>query len=215
MLLFIARQQEAAGADRRRRTSPRSSVDFIEDGIVMQTMGQDGAEVHAASCSRSSSSSSSATSSRSSRSSRCRPTPASPCRCSWPCSPTCIYHGVGIKEQGRRLPQARAVPAGRARGRCYILVVPIEFVSTFLVAALLADGPSLRQPARRPHPAGHLRGAHRRPCGPPSWYAIFLPLPAFAVRRSSPPSRCWSRSCRPTSSPCSPPSTSAAPSPEH
>ena len=44
-----------------------------------------------------------------------------------------VFNVVGIKQAGpARLPEVGAVPARRA-DRLYILVTPIEFVSTFLV----------------------------------------------------------------------------------
>ena len=73
-----------------------------------------------------------------------------------------IFIAVGLKHQGPGYFKSALFPPGVPKA-LYILVTPIEFISTFLRAALLPGRPSLRQHARRPHPAGDLRRAHRRP----------------------------------------------------
>ena len=118
--------------------------------------------------------------------------PASPCRCSWPCSPTSSTTASGFKEHGPdRLPQALLVPPGVPVGPATSWSTPIEFISKFLVRPFSHGGPSLRQHAGRPHPARHLRRALRGPVVAPTWYAIFLPCRS-SPSSSSPPSRSWS-----------------------
>ena len=76
-------------------------------------------------------------------------------------------------------------------------------------AAVQPHGPSLRQPAGRPHPAGHLRACSPSGLVVTKWYVV---LPAAAgvrrdlLHRLRDPGRA---SCRPTCSPCSPACTSA------
>ena len=91
-----------------------------------------------------------------------------------------VYHGAGFKEHGSRLHQARPGPARRA-GRPAAPRGPDRVHLEVPGAALQPHGPSLRQHARRPHPARDLRCAHRRPRHPRARRIIVFPLPFVAL----------------------------------
>ena len=110
------------------------------------------------SCSACSSSSTCATCPASSRSCRCRPRPASRSRCSSSLLVWVIYIGVGFKHQGIGYLDAHALAARRAR-RAEAARRRHRVHLDHHRPAVLAHRPTLRQHARRPHPARHLRAA--------------------------------------------------------
>ena len=122
-----------------------------------------------------------------------------------------LYHGAGFIEHGpvgylkhALVPPGVPVGAAAPRGPDRVhLEVPRP--------AVQPHGATLRQPAGRPHPARHLRRAHLGPAGQRSGTPSSSRC-RLSASSSSPPSRCWSRSCRPTCSPCWPASTSVPPS---
>ena len=72
-----------------------------------------------------------------------------------------IFIGVGFKHQGFGYIKNSLFPPG-VPGPLYILVGADRVHLDVPRPAVLADGPTLRQHARRPHPARHVRAAHRR-----------------------------------------------------
>ncbi len=119
-----------------------------------------------------------------------------------------LYHGSGFKEHGPIGYLKHAlVPPGVPLALLF-LVVPIEFISKFLVQPF---SHTVRLFANLL--AGHILLVTFAVLSSALWIAqwnvIFLPAAGRRPSSSSPPSRCWSRSCRPTCSPCSPASTSA------
>ena len=132
IFFWVAGSRDAMVAPTGVRNVAESSVDFIEDGIVMQTMGTGRAELDARSCSRCSSSSSSPTSPASSRSFQM---PAN-ARMAGPLVLALIvwvtFIVVGFKHQGAGYLKNALFPPGVPKA-LYILVTPIEFISTFLV----------------------------------------------------------------------------------
>ena len=123
-----------------------------------------------------------------------------------------IYIFMGFKHQGFGYLKNSLFPPGVPKA-LYILVTPIEFLSTFLVRPfslavrlfanmlaghLLLVTFAVLTDALLFHNTRHVPEADRRPA-------------RAAWTSGSPASRCWSPSCKPSSSPFSPPSTSAAP----
>ena len=92
-----------------------------------------------------------------------------------------IYHGVGFKEHGPISYLKNTTRHARRAQGALPPVTPIEFVIKFIVQPLQHGGPTLRQPARRPPPARHLRGAHRAPCGPLKPSLIIFPSRSAVV----------------------------------
>ncbi len=101
--------------------------------------------------------------------SRCRPPPASPCRCSWRCSPTSLYHGAGFREHRPSATSSTPVAPRACRRRSTCLVTPdrVHHRSSWcrrsrtrvrLFANLLAGA----------HPPRHVRQCSRAPCRRPS-----------------------------------------------
>ena len=113
-------------------------------------------------------------------------------------------HRRRLQAPGLRLPQELAVPARRARRALH----PRDADRVHLDVPrppVLADGPTLRQHARRSHPARDVRDPHRRtrPVRHDRPQAGRDPARS-SCSCSSRPSRCSSPSCRPTSSRSSP-----------
>ena len=87
-----------------------------------------------------------------------------------------LYNVVGHQDQGLVSYFKNSMfPPGVPKA-LYILVTPIEFVSTFLVRPLSPGRPTLRQHARRPPAAGHLRRHHRRAVRRSSGRVVILPF---------------------------------------
>ena len=190
-----------------------SSVDFIRDGIIMQTIGPDGMRYlpylvslfffilignifevipgfHMPANARMAG-------------------PAFLALLTW-----VFFIAVGVKHQGPKYFWNAVAPPGVPKA-LYILVTPDRDPLDLHRAALLPGRATLRQHARRPHPAGDLqRALHHAVLGHAAGrWSCRSRSPCSSA---SPASRSWWRSCRPTSSPSSPPSTSVAPMhPEH
>ena len=127
-----------------------------------------------------------------------------------------LFNFVGIKSQGFfGYFKSMAFPPG-VPWPLYILITPIEIISTLFVRPLSL---SVRLFANML--AGHLLLATFAVLTAGILFAAPPLLRSVRCCRSacsspSPASRCWSRSCRPSSSPSSPPCTSAgAMHPEH
>ena len=141
---------------------------------------------------------------------RCRPTPAWPARWSWPSSCGSSSSSSASSTRAPATSRTRCSRPGVPKA-LYILVTPIEFISTFLVRPF-----SLAVRLFANMLAGHIllvtfaRAAPTRSSRPtPLAQADLRP----AVRDAGLPHRLRGpglRSCRPTSSRSSPPSTSAA-----
>ena len=121
-----------------------------------------------------------------------------------------MFIGVGVKHNGLKYFKDALFPPGVPKA-LYLLVTPIEFLSTFLIrpfslavrlfANMLAGHILLVTFSRAVHHAlvGEPPGRRRSSCRSRCWWP-------------SPASSSWSPSCRRSSSPCSPPCTSAGPS---
>ena len=151
-------QGPAGGADRRAATWPRAVVEFIEEGIVMQTIGKTGLRWtpfllplhlhlplqhprhHP---------------DHPDAGDRPHRDPAVLALLVW-----VIYIGVGFKHQGLGYFGHLLWPPGVPTA-LKPLVGVIEFISTIIVRPFSPDRPTLRQHARRPHPARDVRPAHR------------------------------------------------------
>ena len=91
-----------------------------------------------------------------------------------------IFNTVGIENQGLfGYFKSMMFPPG-VPWPLYILVTPIEFISALFVRPLSLVGPALRQHARRPPPAGHLRRASRPRCAALSFTIVLFPF-SFAL----------------------------------
>jgi F-type H+-transporting ATPase subunit a len=155
LLFFMARKGELV--PRGAQNLAESAVGFLKDGIIMQTIGPDGMRYlpylaslfffilignlfeiipffHMPANAR-------------------MANPALLAMITW-----VFFIAVGFKHQGpiKYLKSALFPPGVPAA--LYLLVTPIEFISTFIVRPF-SRGPTLRQHARRPHPAGHLQRA--------------------------------------------------------
>ena len=114
------------------------------------------------------------------------------------------YHGVKAQGAGHYI-KGSLFPPG-IPGPIYLLVTPIEFISTFILRPLDADDPPAGEHARRPpDPRAVLHRddvpAARLP-GRPGLHRGLRPRGAGRRLSSSPSSRCSSPRCRPTSSRC-------------
>ena len=121
-----------------------------------------------------------------------------------------IYNIVGIAKQGFFGYFKNAMFPPGVPWPLYILVSPIELVADHHRAAAVPVRPTLRQHARGPLAADELRHHHGLVCGA-CRSSSSSGRPRSPCSSRSPPSRCSCRSCRRSSSRSSPPSTSAAP----
>ena len=99
------------------------------------------------------------------------------------------------------VPKAAATSSSRRSSSSSIIIVRPLSLSVRLFANMLAGHLLLIE----------LRRDHRRAVRDPVVTIVILPFSCVPADRASPASRCWWRSCRRSSSPFSPPCTSAAP----
>ena len=120
-----------------------------------------------------------------------------------------IYLVVGIAKQGPIGYFKNAMFPPGVPIFLYVLVSPIELVQILIVRPLSPGGPTLRQHARRP-PSSHELRSHHGVALEPVAADRHLAVLARPADRSHRLSRCWCASCRRSSSRSSPRCTSVA-----